>query len=77
MKTIHQKLKREIETLPDTLAESVFDFVLFIKARHSEEVALWQEVEATRAYRLQHPDEVHTVTAEEWEKATVHLGGDE
>jgi hypothetical protein len=71
--TVRTMLKQEIDTLPDTLAESVYDFVLFIKARHSEEIALWQEVEATQAYREQHPEDVQTVTAEEWEQATAHL----
>jgi hypothetical protein len=75
--TIHQLLKREIDTLPDTLAESVFDFVLFIKSRHSDELFLWQQVEATKAYRQQHPEDVQTVTGEEWEQATAHLGADD
>lgn len=68
-KTIQETLKQEIETLPDTLAESVLDFILFIKARHSEDMALWKEVEATQAYRQEHPEEVQTVTAAEWEKS--------
>lgn len=71
--TIRDMLKQEIDTLPDSLAGSVFDFVLFIKTRHSEEVALWREVEATHAYRRQHPEEVKTATSEEWERATAHL----
>jgi hypothetical protein len=71
--TVRQLLKEEIDTLPDTLAESVFDFVLFLKARHHEEVALWQEVEATHAYRQEHPEDIQTVTAQEWEQATAHL----
>ena len=75
--TIHQLLRREIDTLPDALAESVFDFVLFLKSRHSEEVFLWQQVEATNAYRQQHPEDVQTVTSEEWEQATAHLGEDD
>jgi hypothetical protein len=70
---VRQMLKQEIDTLPDTLAESVYDFVLFIKTRHNEEVALWEEVQATQAYREQHPEDVQTVTAEEWERATAHL----
>ncbi|MFL5803231.1 MAG: hypothetical protein ACJ8CR_16020 [Roseiflexaceae bacterium] len=69
--SIHQLLKHEIDTLPDPLAESVFDFVLFLKERHSEELFLWQQVEETNAYRQQHPEDVQTVIGEEWEQAAT------
>jgi hypothetical protein len=64
--TVHEMLQQEILLLPEPLAEEVFDFLLFIKARHAEEDFLWQQIEATRAYRQQHLDEVRTVTADEW-----------
>lgn len=67
-------LLQEIRTLPDALSEEVFDFLLFIKARHAEESLLWQKVEEAQAYRRQHPEEVVTVTAEEWDQVTAHLG---
>ena len=73
--TIQQLLKREIDSLLDTLAESVFDFVLFLKARHSEDRYLWEQVEATTASRQQHPEDVQTVPGDEWEQATTHLLG--
>lgn len=75
--TIQEVLKHEIDALPDTLAESVLDFVLFIKSRHRQEIFLWQQVEAAQAYRQQHPEKVQTVTSEEWERLTAHLGQDD
>ncbi len=71
--TVHEMLQQEIETLPPNLAEEVFDFVLFVKARHVEEGFLWQQVQETRAYRQRQKEEVMTVTAEEWDKLTAHL----
>jgi hypothetical protein len=51
----------------------VLDFVLFVKARHNEEAFLWQQVEATDDRRHQHPEEVQTVTAAEWDALTAEL----
>ena len=42
-------LQQEISSLPEALAEEVFDFVLFIKARRAEESFLWEQVEAAQA----------------------------
>lgn len=70
--TAHAILQSEIESLPDNLVEEVYDFVLFTKARHKEEAFLWQQVEETRSYRVEHPEEVTTVAAEEWESLTAH-----
>ncbi len=66
-------LKHEIELMPELLAAEVLDFVLFVKARRAEESYLWQEVEVTRVRRGQHPEEVHTVTAAEWDELTADL----
>ena len=66
-------LKHEIELMPELLAAEVLDFVLFVKARRAEESYLWQQVEATQARRDQHPEEVHTVTAAEWDELTADL----
>ncbi len=63
-------LQQEIASLPETLTEEVFDFVLFVKARRAEESFLWEQVEAARAYRRDHPDEVVTASADEWEATT-------
>lgn len=63
-------LQQEISSLPESLAEEVFDFVLFIKARRAEEAFLWEQVEAAQAYRRAHQDEAITSTAEEWEADT-------
>ncbi|NJN96331.1 MAG: hypothetical protein HC875_20550 [Anaerolineales bacterium] len=71
--TIHKVLQQEIEALSPALIEEVLDFVLFVKARRAEENFLWQQIEETQQYRRQHPDEVMTVTAEEWDKLSIHL----
>ncbi len=71
--TIHKVLQQEIEALSPALIEEVLDFVLFVKARRAEEIFLWQQVEETQQYRRQHPDEVMTVTTEEWDKLSAHL----
>jgi len=62
-----EMLRQEIASLPERLAEEVFDFVLFVKARRAEEAFLWEQVEATRAYRRDHPEEIITASADEWE----------
>ena len=69
-------LQEEIASLPDALAEEVFDFVLFVKARRAEESFLWEQAQAAQAYRRAHPDEVVTSTAEEWGEATAPKTGD-
>jgi len=66
-------LKNEVATLPEPIAAEVLDFVLFMKARHAEDAFLWQQVEAARARRREHPEEVTTVTAEEWDAVTANL----
>jgi hypothetical protein len=63
-------LQQEIRALPDDLTIEVLDFVQFLKARRAEDGFLWQQVEETRAYREQHPDEVWTVSADEFLAAT-------
>jgi hypothetical protein len=73
---VRELLKHEVELLADDLAEEVLDFVLFVRARRKEEEFLWQQVEETRAYRQQHSQEVVTVTAEEWERATSQFTDD-
>ena len=66
-------IKHEIDELPDDLAEEVFDFVLFVKARRAEEEFLWRQAEETLAYRREHPQEVMTATSAEWEETTAHV----
>ena len=70
---VHDVLKHEIDLLPDDLAEEVFDFVLFVKARRTEEEFLWRQVEETLAYRQEQPQDIITATAEEWAQSTAHL----
>ncbi len=65
--TVHEMLQSEIESLPESLVGEVLDFVLFAKSRRQEEAFLWEQVEETRAYREQHPEDVITVSAEEWD----------
>lgn len=64
--TAQKLLQQEIIGLPEHLATEVLDFVQFLKTRRAEEAFLWKQVEATRAYRQEHPDEVRTVTVDEW-----------
>ncbi len=70
---VRERLKYEIEALPEPMAAEVLDFVLFVKARYNEEAYLWQQVEATHDRRRQHPEEVLTVTAAEWDALTAGL----
>ena len=70
---IYEMLQNEIRTLPEALAEEVFDFVLFAKARHAEEKFLWKQVKESHTYRAEHPEEVTTVTPDEWDALTAHL----
>jgi len=71
--TVQELLQSEIEALPEPLAEEVLDFVLFVKGRRAEEEFLWQQVRASHEQRRQHPDEVKTITAAEWDALTAHL----
>jgi hypothetical protein len=64
--TVQRLLQQEIRTLPEELTAEVLDFVQFLKARRVEDHFLWQQVEETYAYREQHPEEVLTMTAEEF-----------
>lgn len=67
----HRLLQQEIQALPDDLTVEVLDFVQFLKARREEDRFLWQQVEETRAYRQLHPEDVQTVTAEEFLSETT------
>ena len=64
-------LQQEIRSLPDDLTVEVLDFFQFLKARRAEDGFLWQQVEETRAYREQHPEEVWTVSSDEFLAATA------
>ena len=44
--------------------------LLFVKGRHAEEQFLWAQVEETRKHRAEHPDEVVTATADDWDRLT-------
>ena len=70
VQTAHEMLQSEIESLPEALVREVLDFVLFMKSRYKEDRFLWDRVLETRAYREEHPDEVATVSAEEWDALT-------
>jgi hypothetical protein len=70
---VHEVLKEEIDSLSEELAAEVLDFILFVKAQPAEELFLWQQVEVAQTYRQQHPDDVFTVTAEEWEEYSAYL----
>ena len=61
-----QLLQKEIETLPGNLMSEVLDFVQFLKEKWTEEAFLWEQVEKSNSYRRQHPDEVITMTVDEW-----------
>ena len=69
--TVYEMLQNEIGTLPEALAEEVFDFVMFAKARRAEEEFLWKQVKESHAYRAEHPQEVTTVTPDEWDALTL------
>lgn len=69
--TIQEMIQFEIAQLPDQLAREALDFIMYLRERQSEEDFLKEQVEIARAYRRAHPDEVMTVTADEWEAATA------
>ena len=68
--SVHTLLQQEIQTLSDDLVVEVLDFVQFLKSRRDEQAFLWEQVEATRAFRRRHPEDVVTITADEWMAAT-------
>jgi len=70
---VRERLKYEVEALPEQMAAEVLDFLLFVKARHNEDAHLWRQVEAAHDRRLQHPEDVLTVTAAEWDALTAEL----
>ena len=71
--SVREMLQDEITSLPESLAEEVLDFVLFVKSKREENEFLWQQVEVARGHRAQDPDDVKTVTAEEWDALTAQL----
>jgi hypothetical protein len=73
-KSIHQILEQETQALSDDLLAEVLDFVQFLKSRQAEEAFLWEQVEETQAFRRRHPEEILTVTAEEWMALTSDPG---
>ena len=72
--SIHDLINKEIETLPDELVAEVLDFIQFLKSRREEEDFLWERVEEAYTHRQKNPEDVTTVTSEEWMEATAHLG---
>ena len=71
--TMRETLKRQLDTWPDELVEHVFDFVQFVaRDEQAEEAFLWQKVEEAQAYDQQHPEEISTVTAEDWDRMLRH-----
>ena len=82
--TVHEQIKQEVDLFPNDLAQMALELILFIKAQYPaidderlEEDFLWQKVLETKQYRQQHPEEVVTVTAEEWEKLSAELDEDQ
>lgn len=71
--TLHEILKREVDLLPDALAEEVLDFIMFVKEQRLEGTFLWRQVQETQAYRKQNPEDVSVVTTDQWDEATRHL----
>jgi hypothetical protein len=71
--SLTERLHQELEGLSPSLIEEILDFVLFIKARREEDAFLWQQVEETYTYRQENPNEVMTVSGEEWEALTADL----
>ena len=68
--TVQELIQIEITQLPEKLAREALDFIRYLRERQSEEDFLKEQVEIARAYRHAHPDEVITMTADEWEAAT-------
>jgi hypothetical protein len=68
--TVQELIQLEIAQLPEKLAREALDFIRYLRERQSEEDFLKEQVEIARAYRRAHPDEVITMTADEWGAAT-------
>lgn len=66
-------LYQEMQTLPDDLATEVLDFIQFLKSDLTEEDFLWSQVEETYPYRRQRPDDIMTVTGDEWLADTAQM----
>lgn len=75
--SVREQLKQQLELVSEDVAQEVLDFVLFVQSRRQEEDFLWQQVEETRKFREQHPDDVIVSTPEDWAKRTEHLADDE
>ena len=69
--TMQERLRREVSTLPEDLSREVFDFLMYVRDRQTEEDFLREQIEAAEAYRRNHPEDVMIMTAEEWEAATA------
>ena len=69
--TVQELIQFEITQLPEKLAREALDFVMYLRERQSEEDFLKEQIEIAQAYRRAHPDEVVTMTADEWETATA------
>jgi len=73
-RTVQEALREEIAELPEPLAQEALDFILFMKSRRAEDQFLWSQVEETRRHRADHPEEVMTVSADEWDRLTADEG---
>ena len=70
---MRETLKRQLDTWPDELVEYIFDFAQFMADdQPAEEAFLWQKVEEAQAYNKQHPEDVKTVTVEDWDNMFRH-----
>ena len=61
-------IRTEVAGMPATLLRSVYDYVLFLKSERAEEAYLWQKAQESEAYLREHPDEVTTMTAQDFDK---------
>ncbi|MDQ2999246.1 MAG: hypothetical protein M3R61_19620 [Chloroflexota bacterium] len=67
--TMRETLKHQLDTWPDELVEYVFDFVQFVaRDEQAEEAFLWQKVEEAQIYDQEHPEEISTLTVEDWDR---------
>jgi parvulin-like peptidyl-prolyl isomerase len=70
-----QQIAAQEEYTPEQIIVTALQFYLehYEAANQDEDAFLWEQVEESYAYRRQHPEDLLTVTAEEWLTNTAYL----
>jgi antitoxin component of MazEF toxin-antitoxin module len=64
-------LQQSLDRLSDAELEEMMEYLEFTTIPQKvEESFLWQQVEASQSYNARHPDQVFTVSVEDWDAVT-------